>query len=143
MNIKMTYATKTGNSKKIAGHVAGKLSISADPAKDYPVYENVDLLFIVGGIYRGKSLPELVDFVRTLNPEKVKKVALITSSLSNKMFQESIREIAAEKGIKIADEFLCQGKFLFFGLGHPNLKEMDDAAAFAAGTVAKLSAHSK
>jgi hypothetical protein len=35
------------------------------------------------------------------------------------------------KGIIVVDEFICQGNFLFFGLGHPNKTDLENAVTFA------------
>ncbi|MEI8200713.1 MAG: flavodoxin domain-containing protein [Eubacteriales bacterium] len=142
MEIGLVYATKTNHSKMIAESIAAALKIEAKNAAQHPDYENLDLLFLVGGIYGKKSLPEMMYFVNMLNPGKVKKVALITSCVSKKMYQEDVRKQLTENGVKIADEFMCQGSFLCFGLGHPDKKEIEDAVAFAKSTISKSSAQS-
>ena len=142
MKIGLAYATKTNHSKKIAESIAAALKIEAKNAAQCPTYENVDLLFLVGGIYGKKSLPGMMYFINTLNPGKVRKVALITSCVSKKMCQEDVRKQLIENGIKIVDEYMCRGSFLCFGLGHPNTKEIEDAVAFAKNTIAKITGQS-
>lgn len=142
MKIGLVYATKTNHSKMIAESIAAALKIEAKNAAQHPSYENVDLLFLVGEIYDKKSLPEMMYFVNMLNPGKVKKVALITSCVSKKIYQEDVRKQLKENGVKVVDEFMCQGSFRCFGLGHPNMKEIEEAVTFAKNTIAKLSAQS-
>lgn len=140
MEIGLAYATKTNHSKKIADEIAGELHIEAKNVAHNPSYENVDLLFLIGGIYGGESLPEMIEYVKTLDSGKVKKVALITSCVSKKMYQETVRRHLTENGIKIVDEFVCQGNFLVVGLGHPNKTDIAAAVVFAKDTIGKLSA---
>lgn len=132
MQIALTYLTKTGHSKKIAEAIGKELGIKACNIKEGPELNDVDLLFIVGGIYGGKSLPELIAFVETLDNSKAKKVALITSCMSKVNKQDEVRAALVKKNIDVvADEFICQGSFLFFGLGHPNKEDMANAVAYA------------
>ena len=68
---------------------------------------------------------------RSLNNEKVKKVALITSCVSKVQGQKTIRTVLEDKKISIIDEHICQGSFLFFKMGHPNKHDIEEAADFA------------
>lgn len=131
-NVKVVYATKTGHSRKIAQAIAQKLNVEPMNIKENPQIKEVDLLFIVGGIYGGQSLPELIQFAESLDKDKVGKVALITSCTSKNTPQSLIRTKLLENGIKVVDdEFICQGNFLFFGLGHPNKSEISNAVEYS------------
>lgn len=141
MNMQLIYATKTGHSKKIAQAIGAELGIEATDVKDHPKLDDVDLLFIVGGIYGGKSLPEMIDFINTLDGKQVKKAVLITSCVSKKMGQTDIRKTLSEKNIPVMiEEFICQGNFLVFGMGHPNKSDIDDAVLFAKNTAVNFTA---
>jgi flavodoxin len=131
MNTKIIYATMTKHSKKIAEAISKQLNVAAENVKSNPTVENVDLLFIVGGIYGGESTPELIAFVKSLDKNKVKKAALITSCVSLKSKQATVRQSLNDNGIEVIDEFICQGNFLVMGLGHPNNKDIQDAVEFA------------
>lgn len=131
MNVKVVYATKTKHSKKLAEAIASKLQIKAQNISEHPVLEDVDLLFIAGGIYAGESLPEMISFVKELDNSKVKNVVLITSCTSKTTGQATVRKILNEKNIDVMDEFICQGSFLFFGFGHPNRADIHDAVEFS------------
>ena len=131
MKVRVLYATKTRHSKKLANAIGKALGVPAENVTDRPTLSDVDLLFIVGGIYSGESLPELTDYVRTLESAAVRRVALVTSCMTKKHRQESVRKILHEKGIAVADELVCQGSFLFMGFGHPNAAELSEAARFA------------
>ncbi|MGV8905316.1 MAG: flavodoxin domain-containing protein [Acetobacterium sp.] len=139
MNIQLIYASKTGHSKKIASAIAEELGIKMSNVRDQPKFKEVDLLFIVGGIYGGKSLPETLAFMNTLNNKQVKKAVLITSCVSKKTGQTEIRKLLSQKNIEVLDrEFICQGNFLFFGLGHPNNTDINDAIIFAENVADKF-----
>lgn len=128
----LIYATKTGNSTKIAQAIAQELHIEALNIKNNPQIEGLDVLYIVGGIYGGKGAPELLAFANNMKAGQAKRVALITSSAGNKQRQLALREILTAKGIfVIEEEFMCQGSFLFVGMGHPNQKDIQNAVDYA------------
>ncbi|NLG25673.1 MAG: hypothetical protein GX558_09980 [Clostridiales bacterium] len=127
----VVYATMTNHSKKLAAAIGRALHIGAENAKKSPTPEGVDLLFIVGGIYGGESLPELLRFVNGLDGRRVKKAALVTSCLTKKQGQSSVRALLEAKGIEVVDEFICQGSFLLRGFGHPNQSDVEEAVRFA------------
>lgn len=129
--IHIVYATKTKHSKKLAHAIGERLNVKPNNVLDKPLYEAVDLLYIVGGIYGGESLPELIDFVKNLDKKTVKKVALITSCVSKVQGQKTIRTILEDKNIPVIDEHICQGSFLFFKMGHPNKDDLKEAVDFA------------
>ena len=111
--------------------MAIELHVHAENVKENPDIGEVDWLFIVGGIYGGASDPHLINYVSSLDGDKIKNAVLITSCLSVKMKQDKIREILVEKGIKVyEEEFICKGNFLVIGLGHPNQREIRDAVRF-------------
>lgn len=127
----IVYATKTKHSKKIAEAIALALHVKTQNVTDNPKVDEAELLFIVGGIYGGDSLPELLSFVQGLDPDKVKRVALVTSCASGKQGQVKVREILEAKGIDIVDEWICPGSFLIFRMGRPNRDDIQEAVAFA------------
>jgi len=131
MKIAVIYYSKTGHSRKIAKAVAGGLWVQAQSLSEKPVLSGVDLLFVVGGIYSGKSDPQLLNYLATLSRNQVKRAALITSSMS-KSRQDMVRNALSNNGIEVvSDEYVLQGSFLFFGLGHPSVLEIAGAIAFA------------
>ncbi len=126
----IVYATKTRHSRKLAEAVGKALNVQAQNVSDNPEQE-ADILFIVGGIYGGESLPELLAFVKNLDKEKIKRAALITSCASKKQGQDSVRKILQDKGIPVVDEFICYGSFLFLKMGRPNKDDIQEAVDFA------------
>ncbi len=130
-NSAIVYATKTKHSQKLAEAIGQRLQIAALNIKQNPALGDLDLLFIVGGIYASKSMPELLEYVDRLDRRRIRKVALITSCASNRQKQDSVRSILNNKGIDVVDEFVCQGNFLLLGKGHPNMEDIENAVNFA------------
>ncbi|WKY47810.1 flavodoxin family protein [Eubacteriaceae bacterium ES3] len=125
------YSTKTGKSKKIARQIGEALNIVPTDIKECPVYSGMDLLFVVSGIYGGKSAPELLDYLRKLDMSMFKRAAILTSCASGKKGQDEVRELLSAKGITVIDEFICRGNFLFVSIGHPNKADLDAAVQFS------------
>lgn len=132
MKIALIYATKTGHSKKIAEAIAKELQITAQNITSQPKLEEIDILFIVGGIYGGQSLPGLITFIENLDNNVVQKAALVTSCVSKNSKQDDVRSLLNDKKIIVVnDELICQGSFLLFGLGHPNKTDISSAVSFS------------
>lgn len=130
--IGVIYATMTKHSKKLAEAIGQAVGAKAENIAANPKPYPADLLFIVGGIYAGKSSPELVKFVETIEASQVKQVVLVTSSASvSKRSQADIRKILNDKGIKVVDELTCPGGFLFVRFGHPNAADVQAVTAQA------------
>jgi flavodoxin len=127
----VVYATKTKHSKKLAEAIGAALKTKAENIATNPVLQGIDLLFVVGGIYGGESLPEMLDYMKGLDGSEIKNAALVTSCASMKNRQDSVRRILMEKEINVLDEHLCPGSFLFFRFGHPNKKDVQQAVDFA------------
>jgi flavodoxin len=131
MNKSLVYLSRTGHSKRIAEAIAAELQIPAQDVRDCPRLSGVDLLFVVGGIYGGRSDPRMVEYVQKLDSSMVKRVVLVTSCASRRNKQDMIRNVLLRNGIQVApDEFICRGNFLFLGAGHPNRRDIDDAISF-------------
>ncbi|MEN6420268.1 MAG: flavodoxin domain-containing protein [Clostridiaceae bacterium] len=130
-NVAVLYATKTQHSKKLAEAVGSALNVKAQNITDNPNIKDTELLFIVGGIYGGVSLPELLTFVSGMETPALKRAALITNCASGKQRQAALRKILEDKGVQVIDEFVCKGAILFVSLPHPNAKDLKNAVEFA------------
>ncbi len=128
---RIVYATKTRHSKKLAQAIGNALNVPAENVSENLLSGEADLLFLVGGIYGGESLPELLAFVKSLDREKIKGVVLITSCVSKRQGQDTVRKILQDNDIYLADEFICQGSFLLFKIGHPNKADIQEVVAYA------------
>ncbi len=133
--VAIVYATKTRHSKKLAEAIGRALSVTPRNAAENPAPEAADLMILVGGIYGGESLPELMAFAGALDARLVGRAALVTSCASGTMPQKGLRGALEEKGIPVAGEFIVPGGLLLFRPGRPNRKDVEAAVAFAAGLI--------
>ncbi len=129
------YATVTKHSKKIAEALGQQFNIPVHNIADEPELMDVDLLFIVGGIYGGVSSPKLIAYVKNLQQNSIKKAVIITSCLSKRQKQDEIRHILASKGIEVIDEFICRGGFLFLFMRHPNKNDIENILSFSSNII--------
>lgn len=135
-NVKVVFATKTQHSKKIAEAIGKKLGAEVLDVRNKPQVSDAEILIIVGGIYAGKSNPDILAFAEGLTSAKVKKAILITSSASvTNRSQKELREILVKKGIDVIDEVSCTGAFLFIKLGHPNSMDVQGVVEKVASLV--------
>lgn len=139
MKTAVIYFSKTGHSQKLALAIAAELGVQAENIKESPDLADIDLLYIVGGIYGGKSDPKMIDYVKKLDNNQVKQAVLVTSSASKAAKQEVVRTTLQTNNIEVLqDEFTCQGSFLIFGVSHPNKHDIANAVSFARKTGADL-----
>ncbi len=131
MDVRIVYATKTKHSQKLAEAVGERLKAKPENISLHPAPKSCDLLIIVGGIYGGESMPELIQFIQELDASMNRRAALITSCGSGRQGQATVRKILEDKGIKVTGEFICKGSILFVSIKHPDSKDMKEAADFA------------
>lgn len=133
MKVRVLYFSKGGNTKKVAEAMAKAINqpVEAIPPA-YPL-ENVKLLFLGSGVYGGKIDSKMIDFINTLNTNRVKNVALYGTSGKGDGAIAKMKEMLKAKGINVLEEtFLCKGKyFIFLNSGHPNADELKQAQEFA------------
>lgn len=135
-NIKVVYATMTKHSRKLAEAIAQELGTEAKNVTEHPQPEAADLLFLVGGIYAGKSNPDLLAYAEKLDTSTTGKAVLVTSSASvSNRSQRDLRALLEMKGIEVIDEITCTGGFLFIKWGHPNKKDILTVVAMRSGSV--------
>lgn len=129
----LIYTSMTGHTKKIVTSIAKELGLTIYDVKKSPPLEleKLDVLFIAGGLYGGKPMPELQTYVSSLDPEKIGKVYILCSSTNPYGKLTQIEDIIREKGIALGEKtYHCRGSFLFFAFGHPNKTEIDGAVSF-------------
>ncbi len=137
MKTMVMYYSRNGNTKVIADAITKELGIlqSEQIPPSYPL-ENVSLLFLGTGEYAGKPDPKMIEFIRTLNNNRVKNVVVYGTSGSgtiNGKAVTTVKNLLKEKGINVIDEtFCCKGKFfLFFNRKKPDSDDILKAKEFA------------
>lgn len=131
------YYSKGGNTKKIADEIADELEDVLKSEQIPPAYppENVALLFLGTGEYGGKPDSKTLEFVRTLNKDRVKNVAVFGTNAKGAAGTaiDTIKSLLKEKGINVVDEsFCCKGKFfLFVNRKSPDANDFKAAREYA------------
>lgn len=131
MKAAVRYYSKSGNTKKLAEAIAKGVGTTAETI-DETLSKPVELLFLGGAVYAGNISRHLKNFIQQLTSEKVKMIAVFSTSASGKPIQMQIAQLLKDKEIKIiGEEFACKGKFLIANRGRPNEQDCRDAAEFA------------
>ena len=129
MIIEIRYASKTGNTKKIANAIGEELNIEAKTIKES--IGKTDLLFLGGALYADKISSDLKKFISTLD-NNVKQVVIFGSSASKDTPYESIKKLLDEKNILVNEKtFNSPGNFIFYKWTRPNKEDLNNAKKFA------------
>ena len=131
MKVAVRYYTKTGNTKRLAEAVAKALGVEALPISA-PVEERVDLLFLGNSYYAFSIDPEVRDFIRRLDKDKVGKIVNFGSAAMLNSTWKKVKAEADKAGIPMEKrEFHCKGEFKGLHKGKPDADDLEAAAAFA------------
>ena len=131
MKVAVRYYTKTGNTKRLAEAVAKALGVEALPISA-PVEERVDLLFLGNSYYAFSIDPEVRDFIRRLDKDKVGKIVNFGSAAMLNSTWKKVKAEADKAGIPMEErEFHCKGEFKGLHKGQPDADDLEAAAAFA------------
>lgn len=133
MKIALRYYTKTGNTKRLAEAMAESLGVEALPI-DVPLDEPVDLLFLGNSYYAFSIDPEVVQFIQSLDKDKVGKIVNFGSAAMLNSTWKKVKKQADKKGIPLEEkEFHCKGEFKGLHKGRPNEEDLKAAQDFAKG----------
>jgi len=131
MKIAVRYYTKTGNTRRLAEAVAEAVGAEALPIST-PVTEKADILFLGNSYYAFSIDPEVRDFIRSLDKEKVGKIVNFGSAAMLNSTWKKVKAEADKAGIPIDErEFHCKGEFKGIHKGRPNQDDLKAAAEFA------------
>lgn len=130
MTYAVRYYTKTGNTKRLAEAVAKELGVEALPISE-PVKEKVDILFLGNSYYAFNIDPEVRDFVKDLDKEKVGKIVNFGSAALLNSTYKKVKAEADKVGIPMDEkEFHCKGEFKGIHKGRPNEEDVKAAVEF-------------
>ena len=131
MKFAVRYYTKTGNTRKLAEAIAETLGVQALPISE-PVTEKVDFLFLGNSYYAFTIDPEVRDFVRSLDRNKVGRLVNFGSAAMLNSTYKKVKAEADKVGVPMDErEFHCRGEFKGLHKGRPNADDEAAAAAFA------------
>ena len=131
MKVAVRYYTKTGNTRRLAQAIADALGVEALDISD-PIDEKVDVLFLGNSYYAFTIDPEVRDFVRSLDPDKVGKIVNFGSAAMLNSTYKKVKAEADKVGIPMDErEFHCKGEFKGIHKGQPDEEDLKNAADFA------------
>ncbi len=131
MKIAVRYYTKTGNTKRLAEAVAEAVGAEALPISE-PVTEKTDILFLGNSYYAFSIDPEVRDYIRSLDKEKIGKIVNFGSAAMLNSTLKKVKAEADKAGIPMDErEFHCKGEFKGVHKGRPNQDDLKAAAEFA------------
>ncbi len=131
MTYAVRYYTKTGNTKRLAEAMARELGVEALPISS-PVEEKVDLLFLGNSYYAFNIDPEVKDFIKSLDKDKVGRIVNFGSAAMLNSTYKKVKAEADKVGVPMMEkEFHCKGEFKGIHKGRPNAEDVQAAAAFA------------
>jgi flavodoxin len=143
------YASKSGNTKKLADAIANQINaptikISADTTPAQADLESYDLIFLGTGLYAGTPNEDLVCYLKNLDLKTAKPFALFITwggaPRSDKMALAKLRVLLKAKGQRVLEEhFAAFGGWrgILMKRGHPKPEEIQAAATWAKGIVEK------
>ena len=131
MKTAVRYYTKTGNTKRLAETVARAIGTEALPLSA-PIQEPADILFLGNSYYAFSIDPEVKEFVRKLDKNKVGRIVNFGSAAMLNSTYKKVKAEADKVGIPMDErEFHCRGEFKGLHKGRPNEEDLKAAAAFA------------
>ncbi|MDD3412855.1 MAG: flavodoxin family protein [Lachnospiraceae bacterium] len=132
MKVEIAFKSKK-NTKKIAEVMGEALHIKPIKIDGSKKIDEADILFLGFGIYAGDVPKEVKDFIKTLNPTKIKKVVLFMTCGSGIDQSEKLKEEIRKKGLNLEEKtFCCKGKMFLFSIKNlPDDKDFQQARSFA------------
>jgi flavodoxin len=142
----VVYASKSGNTKKIADTIAAQIG-----AKAYSVsldstivpLEDFDVIFAGTGIYAGSPNQDFEKYLTALNLKEPKQFVLFLTwggaGRTNQQVKAKLQSILEAKGHKVLNEyFACYGGWKLLRRGRPNSDDVKAASEWAKKIVAQM-----
>ncbi len=132
MKVVIVFKSKK-NTKKIAKVMGDALHITPMEMDVTEKVEAADILFLGFGIYAGEVPKEVTNYVKTLNPDKIKKVVLFMTCGSGIDQSEKLKDIIRSQGLTLEERtFCCKGQmFAFKNRNQPSSTDLQQAVKFA------------
>ncbi|WP_223804628.1 flavodoxin family protein [Lactococcus protaetiae] len=100
MKYAVRYASRGGNTKAVAEVIADKVGVKALHAYE-PITEEVDVLFVGGGVLFNSPTKELKEFLASLDGTKVKEIVAFSTAEFSGATIKKIEAAAKEKGLRL------------------------------------------
>ena len=100
------YFSKLGNTKTIAEAIAQGAGVPDVSVTEEPgLKESVDILFLGGAPYANIMAPELKEYAEKLDPSKVGKVILFTTSNWSRRTVLALKKMLRGRSITVDDDY--------------------------------------
>lgn len=130
MTIAIRYFSKFGHSAKMA-EVISQVTGAKPETVAQPINEPFDTLYLGSGVFLGKISADMVSFIKTLTPEKVKRVVCFGSCAIIKSPVPQMRSLLQAQGINVDEQsFTCKGSMGPLHAGHPNAQDLENLKQF-------------
>ncbi|MBE6312047.1 MAG: hypothetical protein E7076_02715 [Bacteroidales bacterium] len=130
MTVAIRYFSRFGHSARMAEVISQITGVKAEDVS-VPITESVDVLYLGSGVMLGKISNEMVDFIRALNSEKVRRVVCFGSCAIIKSPVHQMRSLLELKGITVDKRsFTCKGSMGPLYAGHPNALDLENLKNF-------------
>ena len=135
MKTAIRYYSKFSHSKQMAEAIEEIVGAKAATVAE-PLSESVDTLYLGAGVFLGKVNGDVIDFINTLTPEKVKCVVLFGSCAIIESPVPQMRKALEARGIKVCDKsFTCKGSMGPVHSGHPDAQDIESFKQFIQSTI--------
>ncbi len=120
------YYSRSGNTRLVADAIADAIHVKAVSVdqSDAPLSEKADVLFIGGALYAYGLDKHLKTYLASLDPAKVGKAVIFSTSWISRHSIDLIRNALASKGIAVAPE-------TFYVKNKANKEQLQKAREFA------------
>lgn len=135
MSTAIRYFTKFGHSAQMAAVAGQVVGVQAFDISD-PLAEPVDTLYLGCGVFLGKISKEMTAFIKSLTPDKVRRVVCFGSCAIIKSPVPQMRALLEAQGIQVDDRsFTCKGSMGPLHSGHPNRQDLENLKQFIQTTL--------
>ena len=137
MRALVIYASRTGNTRKVARAIAGALEAPAVDVREgeLPELEGVDFLLVGDGVYFGRPSQAMGRTLRALPNLSGVRAAVFGTYGAKPTQLPVLTTLLKGKGAEVVGEFACPGRDWFtLGLlrwGRPSGEDLERARAFA------------
>lgn len=130
MAIAIRYFSKFGHSAQMANVVA-QVTGAVPETVAVPLSEPVETLYLGSGVMLGKISSDMVNFIKTLTPDTVKRVVCFGSCAIIKSPVPQMRSLLEAQGIAVDERsFTCKGSMGPLHAGHPNSQDLENLRKF-------------
>lgn len=137
MSIAIRYFSKYGHSAAMAD-VIGQVTNTKPETVATPIDCPVDTLFIGAGVFLGKVDNSIGIFIKSLKPDKVRRVVCFGSCAIIKSPVPQMRQMLEAQGITVDERsFTCHGSMGPIHHGHPNKQDLDELRKFTENILAE------